>query len=633
MKATARVTRLVLIALVLAAALAFASAAYADQQTANELLLNDGSGSAVLAPTSTTVLADRLVLGSPSFITGVTDVQFAVDRIRTDVQISDTIVPPLQMERNHVKWDEYNLLVSGTGFNVGATYSFGKAEGQGRYMNVRVMVPRQGWNGRLMFWHHGNADTSNLTFLPLIEPELLLSRGWAVAEVHFNGMAPAQQNPNASDDSYWKALDEMYQADPNWYWYYAAHPEWWSNPGGVAIEDGATLRNLAGLVKNLLYREDGRQPERTYWVGWSRAGGAGTAVNTVRDRQGNYTGGDFVVPYDKASGKVFDGFMALEPIFYRAAPVDAQFPVAAPYVFIDGNATAWTLGAPNAINFSRKVKTALDGPAADPSLSKDVNDWVRLYMQKYGDHDYTGRFFETMYSGDTKNAVYYDMTKPLAQRFNTAGRGRKLNWLMSKLWRTSPQYLLDWADQNKAGWGQLTSAYYYLNDGYHTALFNHLVAWVEKGTTPPTSRIDPVLMDPLANTFPNLPTNDPTQDSLNRVPSSFGLDAGDVAWQRTSTDAIDVVQSMLVMPHLATRWGIFNTGGSWQTITPLTPAQLVGGYHVGNIDFSGYADRAAYRRAFVQSVKSLVDQGMYDRAIAGRFANGDLAGPKLVFPR
>ena len=77
-------SRLVLIALVLAATLALASAAFAGQPMANDLLLNDGSGSAALAPTSTTVRAARLVLGS-----------------------SNTIASPLQMERNHVKWDEF----------------------------------------------------------------------------------------------------------------------------------------------------------------------------------------------------------------------------------------------------------------------------------------------------------------------------------------------------------------------------------------------------------------------------------------------------------------------------------------------------------------------------------------------
>jgi len=102
--------------------------------------------------------------------------------------------------------------------------------------------------------------------------------------------------------------------------------------------------------------------------------------------------------------------------------------------------------------------------------------------------------------------------------------------------------------------GQLTSWYYSLNDGYLAALFNHLVAWVEKGTARPTSRIGPVLMDPLANPFPNLPTNDPTRDSLNRAPSSFGLDAGMAALEhrrdRSRPIAVRFAQGDVAGPKL-----------------------------------------------------------------------------------
>ena len=385
-------------------------------------------------------------------------------------------------------------------------------------------------------------------------------------------------------------------------------------------------------MKNLLYRERGCQPSSTYWLGWSAGGGAGTAVNTGRDRLGNYTGGDFVVPYDKTSGKVFDAFMALEPVYSAAAPVDKQFPVAAPYFFVDGTLSPLSLEAPNALNFARKVKTALDGPDADPSLSKNIDSWVRLYTQKYGNHDWMGRFFETVHNGDDNpHPVYYDITKPLAERFNTEGRGRKLNWVMGQLWRTSPKYLTDWADENLAGWGQLTFSYYQINDAYHTALFDHLVAWSERGVTPPTSRIDPALLDPAQTTYPKLPVNDPTQDSLNRNPSSIVGNA-DIAWQRTNPGALTVVADMIQMPHVTARWGIYLLGYKIMVITPFTAAQLTGGYHVGNIDFAGYADEAAYQQAFSQAVQSLVSQGWYDPEVAARFANGDPGMPPLPFP-
>jgi hypothetical protein len=606
------------------------AAAHARPPTADELLLRSSfvAGSD-WAPTSTVVTKDRFSSTALTYQTGITDVRFAVEKIRTDVITSERIAPPLRMKRNGIKWDEYNMLVSGRGFNqggrfpTGSTYPIGRQEGMGRDMNVRVMIPRDGWNGRLVFWHHGSADTSLLTFVPLLETELLLSRGWAVAAAHFNGAAPPQQNPHATDDSYWKWVDEMYLADEANYWSYDAHPDWWSNVGGVAIGDGATLRNLAGLVKNLIRHERGQAPSRSYWVGWSAGGPAGTAVNTGRDPAGNYTGGNFNVPYDKTTGKVFDAFVALEPVFSRTAPVDRQFPITAPHVFLDGDVTLLSLSAPNAINFARKVKLALDGAAADSSLAKDINAWTRLYMQKYGNHDWMGRFFETVYSGDDKDDLYYDRSLPMAERFNTQGQGRKLNWVMSKMYRTSPKYTIDWANEQKPGWGQLTFAYDQLNDAYHMAMFDQTVRWVEQGVAPATSRIDPHLLNPATTTHPGLPTNDFRQDSLDRAVSALGLNLADVNWQRTDPGALAVVPSMVEMPNLKVRYGVFWVGYKTLTILPFTPSELTGGYNFGNVAFAGYANRAAYDQAWTQAVQNLVTDGFYDPHIASIFLYGD----------
>jgi hypothetical protein len=617
---------------------AMSAMAHGGPPTANDLLLRPSSGAvSELAPTSTIVSKNRFDPAAVKFETGITDVKFAVEKIRTDVLISDRIAPPLRMKRNGVKWDEYNMLVSGRGFNQGArfptgsTYPIGRKQGMGRDMNVRVMIPREGWNGRLAFWQHGSSDTSLLTFVPLLEPELLLSRGWAVAAAHFNGAAPEQQNPHATDDSYWKWIDQMYTADEANYWSYDAHPDWWSNVGGVAISDGATLRNLVGLVKNLIRNERGHAPTRSYWIGWSAGGPAGTAVNTGRDAAGNYVGGNFNVPYLQSSGKVFDGFVALEPVFSRTAPVDPQFPITAPHMFLDGDVTLLSLSAPNAINFARKVTLALNGATADPSLSKDINSWTRLYMQKFGNHDWMGRFFETVYSSDDKDTVYYDRSRPLAERFNQDGSGRKLNWVMTKVYRNSPKYLVDWADEKKAGWGQLTFAYDQLNDGYHQALFDQMVGWVENGAAPAMSRIDPHLLNPATTTYPGLPTNDPRQDSLDRSVSALGANLPDIVWQRTDPGALTAVASMVEMPNLQARYGLFSVGYKTLTITPFTAAQLTGGYQFGNVSFSGYANRAAYDQAWTAAVHSLTADGFYDPQIASLFLSGDPGVAAPVF--
>ena len=615
------------------------------QPTANQLLLTTVSADPALAPTATTVYQNRFSTTSPTYATAVTDVKFAVEKIRTDVQLWSRIASPLRMERHGVKWDEYNLLVSGQGFyaqnaTTRVLYPYGVQQGMSRYLNVRVMVPRSGWNGHLFFWHHGAADTQALMYSPVVEPELLLSRGWAVAEAQFNGVVPAQQNPNATDDSYWKSVDEMFLADPNYYSSYAVHPDWFSNPNGVAIGDGATLRNLTGLVKNLLYLEEGRQPSRTYWFGWSAGGPAGTALDTGCDRYGNFTGGDFNVPYDKSSGKVFDAFVALEPVYYASATVDPQFPIVAPFVFLDGQVSPLSLEWPNALGVAHKVQVALAGSKADPSLSKSINDWVHLYTSQYGDHDWTGRFFATVYNAPTANEhpVWYDISKPWGERFNTKGQGRELNWEMTELYWNSPSYLVDWFDQSMAGWGQGTSAYYLLNDGYHTAIFNDLVDSVENGIAMPKSRIDPYLLAGATppTYYPGLPLNDPTQDSLNtNLTARTNLNvtqAADLLWQRTDPNALSLLGSTVPLPYYTARWGLFELGYKWWIIHPFTPDQLVNGYHVGNVDFAGYANQSAFATAFQNAISTLQSQRLYDPQIAASFANGDPGGPALTLP-
>ena len=629
-------------ALVFAVALVIAPGTSADTPTANSLLLNSDPLSATLRPTATTVKANRFA-ASTTVATSITDVKFTVGTLRTDAPggISDSIAPPLHMSRNGVAWNEYNMLVSGLGFNrTGTTtYPIGVQQGMGRYMNVRVMVPATGWNGRLYFWHHGSTDTSLLAFTSAVEPELLLKRGWAVAMADFQAPVAAQQNPNAADDSFWKSIDEFYLADPNNYSTYNSHPTWWSNPNGVALSDGANLRNVVGLVKNLLYREQGQQPSRTYWFGWS-AGASGRNVTRHWPRPGRQLHGQTSTTATPASGKVFDGFIGMEPTFSATASVDPVYPIVAPYVFIDGTTSLLSLLTPNALSISHKVKTALDNtvcPCADPSLSKNINDWVRLYTQKYGDHDWSGRFFQVLYSGDDTDPVYYDVTKPLAQRLNGAGHGRHFNWVMAKMARNSPVYLKDWADETKAGWGQLHSAYYQLNDGYFTQVFTDLTDWVENAVAPPPSRIDPYVLLPTTTSYPNLPVNDATQDSLvlgagANVTNFNAAQLADLAWLRTDPGALSGSGGLVVAPHLAARWGIYKVNYKVQLITPFTASQLVNGYHVGNIDFPGYADYPAYIAAFNSSIQGLVNERLFDPVVAASLQGGDAALPRLPFP-
>lgn len=256
---TFRITSLLCVALLVLSS-GFTVAA-AKEKAANELLLNGDPANHELRMTTTVVAKDRFTPGTPTFTTGITDIKFAVQKIRTDLELRDTIPPALRMERNGVEWNEQNMLISGLGFSSNATYPYGKQQGQGRHLNVRVMYPRKGWNGKLFFWHHGSADTQLLTFTPIIEPELLLKEGWAVAMAQFNGPAPEQQNPNAVDDSYWKSVDEMYRADPVNYWSYTAHPGWWQFTSAYYyLNDGYHLQ----IFRNTVYWvERGIQPPKS----------------------------------------------------------------------------------------------------------------------------------------------------------------------------------------------------------------------------------------------------------------------------------------------------------------------------------------------------------------------------------
>jgi hypothetical protein len=203
---------------------------------------------------------------------------------------------------------------------------------------------------------------------------------------------------------------------------------------------------------------------------------------------------------------------------------------------------------------------------------------------------------------------------------------------MSKMYRASPRYLTDWADEQKAGWGQLTFAYHQLNDGYHLALFNQMVDWVEHDVAPATSRIDPYLLLASTTTYPGLPTKDATQDSLDRSVSSLGANLADVVWQRTNPGALTVVPSMVEMPNVQARYGTFLVGYKTMTIRPFTAEQLVGGYHVGNVSFDGYANRAAYDQAFTNAVQARVAEGLYDPEIAAVFLGGDPGATGPTFP-
>ncbi len=113
-------------------------------------------------------------------------------------------------------------------------------------------------------------------------------------------------------------------------------------PVNLAI-DAPITRDLAQLSKRLLERFAERSVDHTIGVGHSGGAAvmqfvAGGVTTTIFDGPHAgapvFTGGNFVTPYDPASGLVFDGVIAIAP---GDALVHPEFPATVPIIQIGGN--------------------------------------------------------------------------------------------------------------------------------------------------------------------------------------------------------------------------------------------------------------------------------------------------------
>lgn len=108
--------------------------------------------------------------------------------------------------------------------------------------------------------------------------------------------------------------------------------------------DAPIARDLAQLSKRLVERFAGRAVDRTIGAGHSGgaavmqfvAGGVTTPIfEGPHAGTPLFTGGNFVTPYDAASGLVFDGVIAIAP---GDALVHPEFPATVPVIQLGGNA-------------------------------------------------------------------------------------------------------------------------------------------------------------------------------------------------------------------------------------------------------------------------------------------------------
>jgi hypothetical protein len=200
--------------------------------------------------------------------------------------------------------------------------------------------------------------------------------------------------------------------------------------------DAATARDLARVAKLLLKRFTHRDVTATIGTGHSAGAliaqflNSGQSMVLDDDRFGTrlLTGGDYNTPYDSASGRIFDGFVAFAG---SEVTVNAAFPLAAPMAMIAGQAEFSGL---DSVLYARRVKRAGVDLAAN----------LRIYQVRNLPHNWAEIVLSTP----------------------------NLNRMASDLFGSAPQ-----ADGDRMA-------------PVVAAVIDRVEAWTRHGTAPPASRIE-----------------------------------------------------------------------------------------------------------------------------------------------
>jgi len=339
------------------------------------------------------------------------------------------------------------------------------------------------------------------------------------------------------------------------------------------------------------------------------------------------TGGDYNTPYVPKSGRVADWFVSRSGVEAATAPLppdghpdyfdqlpDPEYPVAAPMVYISGEADLAYIEL-NSYLFANELADALPGSKV---ANKDVNAWLRLYTLRGATHQPREAWFAGPFNGG--NRTWYE---PATNTFNGTGAGLELPAWMDAVRANNPDLLADWNTFPLFDNGQLSE------EGFELQAILNADRWGGGGAPPPISHVDAnLVVNPTVSTLsPNYPvakqcTPDDifgalrltclqtlTQDSVINDPNiGFGPigDPFPVALLRTfaggplryTTEPIDLPGEAAPLGyHLITPGPVLT---NW-----FTDGQLRGRY--GTHD--GYV--AAVRAA----VSKLVSAGLYDPAI------------------
>lgn len=606
----------------IAASLTLTIPTNADSTMANSLL--DSTTNTVVGPVNT----------------GITNVRFTNGRLRTDEPdgILNTIPKPLLQSRNGVNFYEYQLLLSGRGFFIFTNFEFGP-EGPNNldlnYLPVSVKYPVGNWNGRLLFYIHGaGGPVGESSWAPIVDVEHLIKDGWAVAIPKLNPSDNNQQNINASDGSYWAAYNNSSQRKRI------------VGSGFVFgfYLDASTTRNVVNVVKNLLKHDLGEKPVYTYWMGHSAAGLQGFALNHGANIIGIRTGGNYNIPYDATSGKVFDGFMAYAPnVLDTPAQLNPEpdHAVTAPWIFIGGQVDEPRLTTAGIVTAYKVDQTLQSLPATDPQqVYANLNNWFRIYSTKFANHQPWTRRFASVYNGGN---WYYEIGAELGKELNRAGRGVRFNWVYSQIFEYADPAVIDLFTLTVGENGHKPR-----DDGFIYQRLLNLDNWVSNGVPAPVSNIGQDYLNFTDTSLhPSLPVyTEPSPPDFSLVDQDMIIETNEYPHVLSGLrkDAItrikdlkaqgrfDFVPGYIEMPNTKVRVGLNLMFENEHRLVPFSEEQLREGYHFGNVDFDGYVSHGDYVQKYIKGVNELIEFGRYDLT-TGNSLKDDAAHAPYPKPR
>ena len=326
------------------------------------------------------------------------------------------------------------------------------------------------------------------------------------------------------------------------------------------IQDATITRDHAILARHLLERFRGHEPSITIGAGHS----AGTATHLILNagidhrRTGAVQVGDnHLVPYDPASGRIFDGFLSLQGGFAGASiPAALLGGLSAPTIFINAEADRGTPGAINTINEM----------ALNPAIN--VQGLARLYTVLNMPHIDA----DLVLSSNRPGTLFAD---PAA-----------------------PEYFKGGGDRLKPLTG---------------ALLDALARWITDDIAPPQSifngevktgpdRIEFRRTSPPATSVPYV--DDLSIDTYIQPPPIVPNAALRTAWTRVRT-ALGATIGSIVLPETQCRRAGFHFSGTGPVGTKVTPFDEV-------TFLARWGSSAAYQSCRVQTVETLSAAGFYD---------------------